>query len=309
MRFAQIYTARGLRTHIRTIGGGYVDVGYATSHESLASLDALITVFQSMIGRLGELRERAGMAVDESRFGPAVPNPARILCVGRNYREHALEVGDLASEAEIPDWPETFVRGTGSVVGPYSNLVRPALTSCLDFEGELGVVIGRDCRYVRAADALSAVFGYTVVNDVTARDWQRAGLQWTPGKNFDASMPIGPEVVTADEVDISNLQLTTTVNGVEMQSANTSQMLISVAETIEFFSSFTTLRRGDVIATGTPGGVGFARRPPIYLTAGDRVEVAIEGIGAIRNVVVEEQEPPVGWPWTPQMRGPQRQVS
>lgn len=302
MRFAQIYTAHGLRTHIRTACGGYLDVGRVTGHESLASLDVLIDAFPSLVDRLGELQEREGQGIDESQFGPAAPNPGRILCVGRNYREHALEVGDLRSEADIPDWPETFVRGPGSVTGPYADLVCPALTSCLDFEGELGVVIGRDCRYMRAADALSAVFGYTVVNDVTARDWQRAGLQWTPGKNFDASMPIGPEIVTADEVDITDLRLATRVNGVEMQSANTAQMLVGVAETIEFFSSFTTLRRGDVIATGTPGGVGFARRPPLYLGAGDCVEVAIEGIGAIRNLVVEEEGAPVDWPWTPRMR-------
>ncbi|MGI5219409.1 fumarylacetoacetate hydrolase family protein [Nocardia sp. CA-290969] len=302
MRFAQIYTARGLRTHLRTAAGGYIDLGDAADDESLASLNGLIDGYPSLADRLGELRERAGSDIDESEFGPAAPNPGRILCVGRNYREHALEVGDIASAADIPDWPETFVRGADSVAGPYAELVRPAFTSCLDFEGELGVVIGRDCRYVRAADALEAVFGYTVLNDVTARDWQRAGLQWTPGKNFDASMPIGPEIVTADEVDVTDLRLTTTVNGVEMQSANTAQMMVGVAETIEFFSSFTTLRRGDVIATGTPGGVGFARKPPLYLGPGDRVEVAIEGIGAIRNLVVAEQGAPVDWPWIPLVR-------
>jgi acylpyruvate hydrolase len=149
-------------------------------------------------------------------------------------------------------------------------------------------VIGKGGRYIAAADALDAVAGFVVLNDGSAREWQRAATQWTAGKNFDATMPIGPELVTRDEVDVSDLELTTRLNGELMQSARTSQMIIDVPSTIEFFSSFTTLRPGDVIATGTPGGVGFARKPPVWLNPGDVIEVTIEEIGTIRNRVVAE---------------------
>ncbi len=161
------------------------------------------------------------------------------------------------------------------------------------------MVIGTGGRYIRAAEALSAVAGYVVVMDGTAREWQRVTTQWTPGKNFDQTMPIGPEMVTADELDPSDLQITTTLNGEVMQSASTAQMIYDIPQTIEYVSSFTTLRPGDVIATGTPGGVGFARKPPVWLTAGDRLEVAIEGVGRIANRIVDEACAIDGWPWMP----------
>jgi 2-keto-4-pentenoate hydratase/2-oxohepta-3-ene-1,7-dioic acid hydratase in catechol pathway len=142
----------------------------------------------------------------------------------------------------------------------------------VDYEGELGVVIGRGGRYIPAEDALAAIAGYVVVMDGTAREWQRAATQWTAGKNFDGSMPIGPEVVSTDEVDVSDVRLTTRLNGDVMQSASTAQMIFDVPRTIEFLSSFTTLRPGDVIATGTPGGVGFALQPPVWLAPGDVIE-------------------------------------
>jgi acylpyruvate hydrolase len=298
MRFAQITTPHGLRTHVRTTDGGYLDVAKATGDESLAELATIVTGGRRTLDRIAAVQDREGATFGPETLGPAVPNPRRVLCVGRNYREHALEVGDLEGQ-EIPSWPETFVRGPDSVLGPYAELVAPGLSDGLDFEGELGVVLKSGGRYIPAAEATSVIFGYTVLNDVTARDWQRAGLQWTPGKNFDASMPVGPELVTADELDITDLELTTTLNGEVMQSARTSQMLIDVAQTIEFFSSFTTMRAGDMLATGTPGGVGFARKPPVWLGAGDIIEVAIEGIGSIRNVVVDEQQAPAEWPWKP----------
>jgi acylpyruvate hydrolase len=302
MRFAQVNTPQGLRTHMRALDGGYIDVAAATGDQRLASLDGLISVGQPALEAVSALLDHDGSAVDPSNFGPAVPNPRRVLCLGRNYREHALEVAHLHESKEIPSWPETFVRGPDSVLGPYANLVRPALTTGLDFEGELGVVLKSGGRYVRAAEAAPTIFGYVVLNDVTARDWQRAGMQWTPGKNFDGSMPVGPELVTADELDITDLQLTTTLNGKVMQSARTSQMLVGIHESIEFFSSFTSLRGGDMIATGTPGGVGFARKPPIWLNPGDVIEVDIEHLGSIRNVVVEESASPAQWPWKPASR-------
>ncbi len=221
-----------------------------------------------------------------------MPSPRRVLCLGLNYREHALEGG-----RDVPVWPEAFVRGADSVAPPYGDLVKPALSERFDYEGELGVVIGKGGRYIPAADALAAVAGFVVLNDGSAREWQRAATQWTAGKNFDGTMPIGPELVTTDEVDISDLAIETRLNGTVMQSARTSQMIIDVPSTIEFFSSFTTLRPGDVIATGTPGGVGFARTPPVWLTPDDVVEVSIEQIGTIRNRVVAEQSNGVPWRW------------
>ena len=185
------------------------------------------------------------------------------------------------------------------MLGPYADLVKPALTGSFDYEGELGVVIGTGGRYIPAGKALDAIAGFTVLNDASARDWQRAGTQWTPGKNFDGSMPIGPEVVTPDEADVTDVALTTVLNGQVMQHARTSQMLVDVPSAVEFFSSFTTLRPGDVIATGTPGGVGFARKPPVWLQPGDVIEITIEGVGTIRNRVVAESGDRSGWRWRP----------
>ena len=168
-----------------------------------------------------------------------VPAPRRVLCLGVNYVAHAIEGG-----REPTKWPEIFVRGADSLAGPYADLLKPGLTSRFDYEGELGIVIGKGGRYIPAENALDAIAGYFVVMDGTARDWQRAATQWTPGKNFDGSMPIGPEVVTTDEIDVSDLQLTTTLNGEVMQSASTALMIFDVPRTIEFLSSFTTLRPG-----------------------------------------------------------------
>jgi 2-keto-4-pentenoate hydratase/2-oxohepta-3-ene-1,7-dioic acid hydratase in catechol pathway len=240
------------------------------------------------------LQDRDGREVGEADFAPAVPAPPRILCLGLNYSEHALEGG-----REVPTWPDAFVRGADSVLAPYGDLVVPALTERFDYEAELGIVIGAGGRYITADKALDAIAGFVVVNDASARDWQRAATQWTAGKNFEGSMPIGPEVVTTDEVDVSDLAISSTLNGQVMQSARTSQMLVDVPSAVEFFSSFTRLAPGDVIATGTPGGVGFARKPPVWMHPGDVIEVTVEDIGTIRNRLVAEQAAPSDWRWQP----------
>lgn len=295
MRLATVVTPQGTRLHARS-ESGYVDVATATGDERFAGLSAVLEAGPEALDAIRRALAQGSdgaVRVAEADLAPAVPSPRRILCLGLNYREHALEGG-----REVPTWPESFVRGADSIAPPFGDMVKPALSERFDYEGELGVVIGAGGRYIRAADAFSAVAGYVVLNDGSAREWQRAGTQWTPGKNFDATMPIGPELVTADEVDVRDLALTTRLNGEVMQSARTSQMIVDVASAIEYFSSFTTLRPGDVIATGTPGGVGFARKPPVWLAPGDVIEVEIEAIGTIRNRVVAESSDGAGWRWT-----------
>jgi acylpyruvate hydrolase len=293
VRLATISTAAGLRLHV--LGrSGYVDVGEATGDPRLASLRSFLEAGRPAMDAARGLADREGRPYEPEDFGPAVPAPERILCLGVNYSDHAIE-----SRGEVPTWPDVFVRGRGTVLGPYADLVKPAMTERFDYEGELGLVIGAGGRYIPASKALDALAGFVVLNDASARDWQRAGTQWTPGKNFDASMPIGPEVVTTDEVDVSDVALTTRLNGEVMQSARTSQLIVDVPSAVEYFSSFTTLVTGDVIATGTPGGVGFARTPPVWLTPGDVIEVTVEGVGHIRNRVVAEEGAPRDWRWQP----------
>ena len=293
MRLATIVTSRGPRLHVRG-RSGYVDVADELADPQLSSLGFLLRAGEQAMDAARGLRDRDGTEYGPADLGPAVPAPPRILCLGVNYREHALEGGRA-----VPTWPEAFVRGTDSVLAPYADLVKPALTDRFDYEGELGVVIGSGGRYIPAGKALDAVAGYVVLNDASARDWQRAATQWTAGKNFDGSMPIGPELVTTDEADVSDVALTTTLNGQVMQSARTSQMIVDIPSAIEFFSSFTRLRPGDVIATGTPGGVGFARQPPVWMQPGDVIEVTVEGLGAIRNRVVAEEGDRSDWRWRP----------
>jgi acylpyruvate hydrolase len=252
------------------------------------------TELRARRGGAGHGRHPRAREVAPADFAAAVPAPPRILCLGLNYTEHALEGGRA-----VPTWPDAFVRGADSVLGPYADLVKPALTSRFDYEAELGIVIGAGGRYIRAEDALDAIAGFVVLNDASCRDWQRAATQWTAGKNFVGSMPVGPEVVTTDEVDVSDLAISSTLNGTVMQSARTSQMIVDVPATVEFFSSFTHLAPGDVIATGTPGGVGFARTPPVWMEPGDVIEVTVEKLGTIRNRIVAEQDAPADWRWRP----------
>ena len=293
MRLATIATGDGLRLHVRG-RSGYVDLGEASGDRRLTSLGSLLAAGPAAMDAARAFEDRDGREYEPSDLGPAVPAPGRILCVGLNYREHVLEGG-----REIPAWPDVFVRGRETVLAPYADLVKPALTDRFDYEAELGLVIGQGGRYIPADKAIDALAGYVVLNDASARDWQRVGTQWTPGKNFDGSMPLGPEVVTTDEVDVSDVAITAVLNGEVMQSARTSQMIVDVASCVEFFSSFTTLHPGDVIATGTPGGVGFARKPPVWMTPGDVIEITVEGVGTIRNRIVAEEGDHNGWRWRP----------
>jgi acylpyruvate hydrolase len=293
VRLATITTAQGPRLHVRG-RSGYIDVADGTGDPQMSELAHVLAAGEPAMSAIHRLETQDGREVAPAEFAAAVPAPPRILCLGLNYSEHALEGGRA-----VPTWPDAFVRGVDSVLGPYDDLVKPALTSRFDYEAELGIVIGSGGRYIRAEDALDAIAGFVVLNDASCRDWQRAATQWTAGKNFVGSMPIGPEVVTTDEVDVSDLAISSTLNGNVRQSAPTSQMLVSVPAAVEFFSSFTHLAPGDVIATGTPGGVGFARTPPVWMEPGDLIEITVEKVGTIRNRIVAEQGAPANWRWRP----------
>jgi len=214
-------------------------------------------------------------------FAP-VPRPGKIVCIGMNYRDHAGEIG-LA----LPNAPTIFSKFSSCVVAPGEPVVMPADSTQVDYEAELAVVMGRHATRVPADRAYEYVLGYTAFNDVTARDFQFGDLQWQRGKSCDTFAPMGPAIVTADEIpDPHTLRITLTLNGTVMQDSNTGQLIFRVPQLIEFITRTIRLEPGDVIATGTPAGVGFARKPPVFLTAGDAMEVGIERIGALGNPVV-----------------------
>jgi 2-keto-4-pentenoate hydratase/2-oxohepta-3-ene-1,7-dioic acid hydratase in catechol pathway len=272
---------------------GWVDVAAAAADDRLATLEGLLTAGAPPLEVLRDALARGdcGEAPDDGDLAPVLV-PRRIFCVGRNYVEHRDEFRNAPTA-----WPEVFLRLPSSVTGPFDPVPRSALVARLDYEGELAVIIGRGGRHIAAADALAHVFAYTVANDVSARDWQHRGGQWTAGKNFDGTLPIGPHAVTADALDASDLLLETRVNGRTVQSARTAQMIFDVPTQIEFLSSWTALEPGDLIVTGTPGGVGAARTPPLLLEDGDVVEVEVEAIGTLRNRIADDPARPATGHW------------
>jgi 2-keto-4-pentenoate hydratase/2-oxohepta-3-ene-1,7-dioic acid hydratase in catechol pathway len=234
--------------------------------------------------------EPAATSQDDVEVMAPIPRPRKnIFCVGRNYREHAIEsFRAVGREVQLPESPNIFTKAVTTVTGPYSEIpFDPDVSEQVDWEVELAVVIGVGGRHISQAEALTHVFGYTVVNDVTARDIQnRQGIQWFQGKSLDGFCPMGPVLVTADEIaDPGRLHLQLEVNGISKQDSSTSRMLFDVATLIAHLSRVLTLEPGDIIATGTPDGVGFARTPPEFLHPGDLMESTIEGIGTMRNRV------------------------
>ena len=223
-------------------------------------------------------------ALSTVKFLPVIPQPDKVLCVGVNYRPHIEEMG-----REVPDHPVVFVRFSGSQTGQERPIIRPKVSTQFDFEGELAVVIGRRARHVCREDALDYVAGYCCFMDGSVRDWQKHTMQFTAGKNFASSGSMGPWLVSSDEIpDPTMLKLTTRVNNEVMQQGAVSDLVFDIPKLIEYCSTFTELLPGDVIATGTPGGVGAARNPPRWLQPGDRVEVDIPGIGVLANPVIDE---------------------
>jgi len=214
-----------------------------------------------------------------------IARPGKFLCIGLNYALHAAEGGHAT-----PTYPALFPRFPSSLVAHGEPVVRPKVSTQLDYECELTIVVGKGGRHIPESKALDHVFGYTLFNDVSVRDFQRKGAQWTPGKNFDGTGPLGPVVVTADELPpgAHGLRIQTRVNGEVMQDSNTSDMIFSTARIIAILSEFMTLEAGDLIATGTPSGVAHARKPPAWMKGGDKVEVEVEKIGILANPIVDE---------------------
>jgi 2-keto-4-pentenoate hydratase/2-oxohepta-3-ene-1,7-dioic acid hydratase in catechol pathway len=213
-----------------------------------------------------------------------VPRPPKLICVGLNYKDHAREAG-----LEIPKVPTIFSKFSNVVIGPGDPIILPKISTKPDYEAEFAFVIGLGGRNIPKSRAMEHVFGYTIVNDVSARDFQMATTQWLMGKTFDTFAPMGPWLVTRDEIqDPHALDLSLSINGEILQKSNTRELVFGVPELIEYISSVVTLEPGDVVSTGTPAGVGFARKPPRYLHAGEEVVIHLQGVGELRNPIVNE---------------------
>jgi 2-keto-4-pentenoate hydratase/2-oxohepta-3-ene-1,7-dioic acid hydratase in catechol pathway len=217
---------------------------------------------------------------------PLIPNPGKIVCMGLNYADHAKEGGNAR-----PEYPSFFLRGNSSMVGHNQPIVRPKASTQLDYEAELAVIIGKKARHLTANNALDCIAGYSCFNDGSIRNYQRKSSQWTIGKNFDGTGPFGPCLVTPDELPpgAAGLRIQSRLNGKVMQDANTDVFLWNVVEALRIITECMTLEPGDVIITGTPAGVGYARTPPVWMAPGDVCEIEVEGVGILSNPIVDEQ--------------------
>ncbi|MER7547999.1 fumarylacetoacetate hydrolase family protein [Actinomadura sp.] len=270
MKIATIRTAEGTRA-ARLDDGGYVpldapDAGALLEREGWA--DAAAAASGDALG-------------PDTALAPVVPQPRKILCVGLNYRKHILEMG-----RDLPEHPTLFAKFAEALIGPADDIQLAPESSAVDWEAELALVIGRTVRRATEREAADAIAGFTVMNDVTMRDWQFRTREWLQGKTFEGTTPLGPVLVTPDELPGGvrpALSITCRVNGEETQSADTSDLVFDPVDLVRYASTIVTLRPGDVLATGTPGGVGHARKPPRYLAGGDTVVTEVEGIGRLEN--------------------------
>jgi 2-keto-4-pentenoate hydratase/2-oxohepta-3-ene-1,7-dioic acid hydratase in catechol pathway len=285
MRLATLATAAGPRAAVRD-GDSYVDL-YATEFSLPSSVRGLLAAGPDALAAAAAVARspRAVRVPTAAAFLlPPVPDPAKILCIGLNYRDHARE-----NNRAIPTEPVLFAKYANTLIGPGAAIRLPKVSQKVDFEAELVVVIGTGGRDIPEVTAMDYVAGYTVGHDVSARDWQFKGeeKQWTIGKTFDTFAPTGPHLVTADEVpDPHALPIKLRLNDETMQDSNTKEFIFTVPQLIAYLSQVVTLEPGDLIFTGTPPGVGVARKPPVFLKPGDVVEVEIEGVGMLRNPVV-----------------------
>ncbi len=261
---------------------GFVDIGRRV--EAGSGMRALLSLPDWQARCTAASGGEIDYGLGDVTFLPVVPDPEKIICVGINYASHVKETG-----REMPEKPMIFARFASSQVGHMQPMIRPRISERFDFEGELAVVIGREARYVAPGDALGHVAGYSCYNDGSIRDWQRHSTQFTPGKNFPATGAFGPWMASADAVgDVRELSLTTRVNGEATQQATLDDLIFDIPTLISYCSQFTPLRPGDVIITGTTGGVGAFREPPLWLRPGDEVTVEISRIGMLRNPVAAE---------------------
>jgi len=276
MRYVSFRRPSGVPSFGRIDNSRVVDLGSGDGPAALA--DALAS------GTLADRADGTTYELAEVVMLPVIPNPGKILCVGLNYATHVAETG-----RDQKDYPAIFTRWADTLVADGQPLVKPKATERFDYEGELAVIIGKGGRNIVRADAQAHIAGYSIFNDASARDWQRHNIQFTPGKNFPATGSFGPALVTLDEVpDLGSQRVVTRLNGTVVQDQPVSDMIWDIPFIIEYVSAFTALSPGDVIATGTPGGVGDKRTPPVYMTAGDKVEVEIGSLGKLTNRVIDE---------------------
>jgi len=275
MRFASIRTNDGTTTAARLDGDMLIPLAASDVGELLAS------------GGQAPDRENAEpVLVATADFAPVIPRPQKIICAGLNYRTHIAETG-----REMPEYPTLFAKFADTLMGARDDLVLPTVSERVDWEVELAVIIGRPVYRAGTEEARNAIAGYATLNDVSMRDWQRRTLQWLAGKMFEHTTPVGPYLVTPDEVDDArDLEIRCEVDGAVMQQSRTSDLLFGAAEIIAYASQAITLRPGDLIATGTTGGVGDARKPPVYLHPGNVLRTYIEGLGECVNACIAEQD-------------------
>ena len=280
MKFVSFRAAGRARYGLVT-GDGIVDL---TTRRTEPDLKALIASDGLAAAAKAHGADKADFRLDAVQLDPVIPNPSKIICIGLNYHEHRNETR-MTGDA----WPAIFLRFADTQVGHLHPVTRPKSSEQLDYEAELALIIGKGGRYIRESDALDHVAGYSCYNDVSVRDYQRHSSQWTPGKNFPATGPFGPFLVTTDEVgELAGKKIQTRLNRDVVQSSTLDMMIFPPPRLIEYISSFTHLSPGDVIATGTPGGVGWVRKPPLWMKPGDTVEIDIEGVGVLKNRIVAE---------------------
>lgn len=277
------YTADGKQAYGIARDDGIVDLT-ARIGDSYPDLKSLIAGDGFRAAQAAADGEKADHSLDAITYRPVITNPDKIICVGLNYKAHREETGRAPT-----DNPALFLRFADTQAGHNQPMIKPANSDMFDYEGELAVIIGKGGRHVKAADYASVIAGYSIYNDGSVRDFQSHTIQWTAGKNFPKTGGFGPWMVTADELgDPSRLELTTRLNGEVLQNATTDLLIFDIPTLIEYITSFTELRAGDVISTGTPGGVGNKRDPQIFMKDGDTVEVEISKIGTLVNPIVNE---------------------
>ncbi len=280
MKFVS-FRAGGKARYGLVSGNGVVDL---TTRRKEPDLKSLIAANGLAVAASACSGEAPDFTLDAVQFEPLIPNPSKIICIGLNYHEHRNE-----TQMTGDPYPAIFIRFADTQIGHLETVIRPRESEQLDYEAELALIIGKGGRHIKASEAMAHVAGYSCYNDVSVRDYQRHASQWTPGKNFPRTGPFGPFLVTPDEVgDLQGKKIATRLNRDTVQSSTLDMMIFPPPKLIEYISSFTPLYPGDVIATGTPGGVGWVRKPPLWMKPGDTVEIEIEGVGLLKNSIAAD---------------------